>query len=407
MKVLFLCHRFPYPPKRGGKIRPFNILRHFTARGWEVSVLSLARDEAEARAGEGIAPHCAEYFSGRVNPMAAWARMIVRLPTPEPSSFGYFRSAELGRHVRKLLRERQFDLIFVHCSSVAPYVAEHRRAVKILDFGDMDSQKWLAYSQFQPFPLSFGYWLEGRKLERREKQLAAQFDLCTCTTAAELETLRSFDVPVPTGWFPNGVDSEYFAPDGTDYDPNLIAFVGRMDYFPNQQAVQAFCRDTLGLIRAQLPNVRFSIVGADPSPEIRALASLPGVEVTGSVPDVRPFVRRAALTLANLQIARGTQNKILESLALGVPVVSSTNAAGGVDVIPNEHLLVADTPAEISAAVVSVLRDPALRARLAQAGRDRVLSNHSWPRSMTRLDALVEAAFAARRGSPALQPAVS
>ena len=406
MKVLFLCHRFPFPPKRGGKIRPFNILRHFAARGWDVTVLSLARDAAEARAGAGIAPHCTQFLAAEVNPVAAWGRMIARLPTPEPSSFGYFRSNDLGREVRKLLRARRFDLIFVHCSSVAPYVAGQRGAVKILDFGDMDSQKWLAYSSFKPAPLSWGYWLEGRKLERRERQLAAQFDLCTCTTAAELETLRGLGVGTATGWFPNGVDGDYFAPDGSDYDPELVAFVGRMDYFPNQQAVSGFCRDTLGLVRAQRPNVKFAIVGADPSPEIRALASLPNVEVTGSVPDVRPYVRRAALTIANLQIARGTQNKILESLALGVPVVCSSAAAGGVDVLPNEQLLVADSPRQLADSIVSVLRDPALRSRLAHAGRERVLSNHSWVRSMQRLDGLVDEAFASKRSVGGLAPAV-
>jgi len=389
VKVLFLCHRFPYPPRRGGKIRPFNIVRHFTARGWEVTLLSLVRDREEGRAAQGIAQYCHDYVAAPVSPAAAWARMLVRLPTMEPSTFGYFRSSQLGRAVKRLLRDRHFDLIFVHCSSMAPYVADYRGAIKILDFGDMDSQKWLAYASYKSAPLALGYWLEGRKLERRERLLAADFDLCTCSTAAELQTLRGLGGATASGWFPNGVDSDYFAPDGRPFDPDLVTFVGRMDYYPNQQAVLWFCQSVLPLLQARRPGVRFSIVGAAPSPQIRRLAQQPGIEVTGTVDDVRPYVLRAALSVAPLQIARGTQNKILESLAMGVPVVVSREAAGGVDAVADEHILVADGAGEFARAVSRLLEQPAERARLARAGRERMLSRHTWSASMSRLDGLI------------------
>ncbi len=222
----------------------------------------------------------------------------------------------------------------MHCSSVAPYVRNVPATVKILDFGDMDSQKWREYSQHKPFPLSAGYWLEAVKLERTERLLARQFDLATCTTRAEMETLRALGATGPTDWFPNGVDASFFQPADTPYDPDLITFVGRMDYFPNQQAVTKFCAEVLPELQRRRPGTRFEVVGADPSAEIRELGRLPGVTVTGSVPDVRPYVTRAALTIAPLEIARGTQNKILESMAMGVPVVCSRQAVGGVDAVP-------------------------------------------------------------------------
>jgi sugar transferase (PEP-CTERM/EpsH1 system associated) len=295
----------------------------------------------------------------------------------------------LARRIRAELTAGAYDLIFVHCSSVAPYVAEAHGPLKVLDYGDMDSQKWREYSAQRSLPLSAGYWLEAVKLERVEKQLAGKFDFCTCTTRAELETLRGFGVGGPTGWFPNGVDCDFFAPGGERYDENLITFVGRMDYYPNQQGVRFFCRDVLPLLRQRQPEVRFEVVGADPPPSIRKLAALPGVTVTGSVPDVRPFVRRAALTVAPLEIARGTQNKILESMAMGVPVVCSEQAAGGVDAIPGEHILVARTPQEYVAAIVSILQSPQARGTLAAKGRARVLTNHTWASSMRQLDTLL------------------
>ena len=390
MRVLFVCHRLPFPPSRGGKIRPFNIIRHLAERGDEVTVASLARSDAEARDGEGLARHCADRLIGRVNNWGAMLRMLVRLPTPVPSSMGYFYSRTLEQGVARLLEERSYDLVFVHCSSVAQYVEQATGMRKVLDFGDMDSQKWLAYRTFKPFPLSLGYWLEGRKLEHAEARLARRFDLTTCTTRLEFESLRAIAPECASNWFPNGVDSDYFAPQGADYDPNLICFVGRMDYFPNQQCMFAFCREVLPRLQASLPELKLQIVGAQPSTAIRALARLPGVTVTGSVPDVRPFVRRSALSVVPLLIARGTQNKILESMALGVPVIASTQAAGGVDAIADEHLLVADTPAEVCRRVLEVVSDPRLRGRLAEAGRARMLSNHSWPQSMRRLEKLLE-----------------
>ena len=390
MRILYVCHRFPFPPRRGGKIRPFNMIRHLTASGHQVTVASLARSAQEAQDGRGIAGHCAHYEVAEVRALAQMARMVVRLPTAAPSSMGYFYSPLLAQRIRGLVAREAFDLIFVHCSSAAQYVAGVRGIPKILDFGDMDSQKWLEYARYKPFPLSAGYWLEGKKLEREERRLARRFDMCTATTRAEWQTLEGFHAGTPTDWFPNGVDSDYFSPAGEAYDPDTISFVGRMDYYPNEQCMLDFCRNVFPLLRQRRPNLRLAIVGADPVPSVMNLARLPGVTVTGSVPDVRPYVRRSAAMIAPLNIARGTQNKILEAMAMGVPVVTSPAAAGGVDAVRHDHLLVADSHAEQYAALLRILEDPQERTRLALAGRARVLSNHAWPASMRRLDGIIE-----------------
>lgn len=390
MNILYLCHRFPFPPKRGGKIRPFNMIRHFSERGHRVTVCSLVRSDNEAHEGAGLAPHCHRYEMARVHKPPQVLRMIARLPTTVPSSMGYFYAPNLKRTIDALLVREHFDLIFVHCSSVAQYVAHVRDIPKILDFGDMDSQKWLEYAHYKPFPLSLGYWLEGTKLERVEKRLAEQFDLCTVTTRAELETLASFGTAKDCDWFPNGVDAEYFRPTDNRYDPDVLSFIGRMDYYPNQECMLRFCAETWPHIRAELPKAKLLIVGAEPSPAIRKLGALPGVEVTGSVPDVRPYVLRSAAMIAPLSIARGTQNKILEAMALGVPVITSTVAVKGVDAEPEKHVLVGDSPAELTQASLRLMNSRAERARLAEAGRARVLSHHNWAASLERLERLVE-----------------
>jgi sugar transferase (PEP-CTERM/EpsH1 system associated) len=366
------------------------MIRHLSASGHEVTVASIARSAQEAEEGRGLIEYCHRYEMARVHDSVQWARMLTRLPSASPSSMGYFYSADLRRRIRMLLEGERFDLIFVHCSSVAQYVAHVRGIPKILDFGDMDSQKWLEYARFKPFPLSMGYWLEGMKLQREEQRLAREFDLCTATTHAEWKTLENYRLGIATDWFPNGVDSDYFAPGDERYDRDLISFVGRMDYYPNQQCMHAFCANVFPLLRKRRPSTRLSIVGASPPTHIRKLGDIPGVTVTGSVPDVRPYVRRSAVMVAPLSIARGTQNKILEAMAMGVPVVTSPIAALGVDAKQGDHFLVAKDAEEQAAAILRIVGDSSERRRLSKAGRARVLSNHSWSRSMQRLDRIIE-----------------
>jgi len=392
VKILFACHRVPYPPKRGGKIRPFNIIRHFTEQGHKVTVASLARTQKEADEAADLTKHCEAALVEVIPDHVAWPRMVAWLPTPSPSSFAYFHSPRLAQRVNAALADGSFDMVFAHCSSAAPYVARARVGLKVIDYGDMDSQKWREYVAYKPFPLSMGFRLEAAKLERAERLLAGQFDLCTATTRAELQSLRDLGVSTPSDWFPNGVDGAFFTPE-KDYDPDLVSFIGRMDYYPNQQAVTMFCRDVLPKLQARRPTVRFQIVGAEPPQFIRDLGALPGVSVTGSVPDVRGYITRAALTVAPLAIARGTQNKILESMAMGVPVVCSVEASGGVDAVAGEHLLVANNPDEYVAAVSRVLESREERARLAESGRGRVLSHHVWRNSLVRLDGIIQEAL--------------
>ncbi len=310
MKILFVCHRFPYPPRDGAKLRAFHIIKHL-ARNHQVTLASPVRSIEEAQAAPGVAAYCERYVTARVHEAVQALRMIALLPTTTPSSMGYFHSARLAKKVDELLLRERFDLIFVLCSSVAHYVAKARGAPKIIDFVDMDSRKWLDYVRFKPFPLAAGYWLEGRKLERAERQIARGFDVCTTVTRAEWETLESYRTGAITDWFPNGVDAQYFHPENRDYDPDTLCFVGRMNYYPNEEAMTEFCAKVLPRIQARRPSTKLVIVGAEPTAAVRKLAERPGVSVTGAVPDVRPHLWRSAAAVTPLNIARGTQNKIL------------------------------------------------------------------------------------------------
>ncbi|MDP2561130.1 TIGR03087 family PEP-CTERM/XrtA system glycosyltransferase [Psychrobium sp. 1_MG-2023] len=389
MNILYLCHRFPYPAKDGSRVRSFNIINHFQQQGHKVWVASMVRNSLEEQEGQGIAPFCHQYIMARVNEPVQQVRMVSRLLSFEPSSMGFFYSKSLAIQIKKLLNEQKFDLIYVHCSSVAQYVEQVTDTAKILDFVDMDSQKWLSFTRFKPFPVNMGYWLEGRKLERAEKRLSRSFDMCTTITRTECDTLDSFELAQQTDWFSNGVDVDYFKPITTSYSPHIISFIGRMDYYPNEQAVSFFCHEILPLIRQQITDVEFLIVGAAPSDNVRALAAIEGVTVTGFVDDVRDYVQKSAVMVAPLKIARGTQNKILEAMAMGVPVVTSSLGARGVDGEAGEDFFVAQTPEQYSEQILSLMKDKMQRSIVAQAGRQRILSNYSWPYVLKRLDDIV------------------
>lgn len=390
MNILFICHRFPYPPVGGAKVRAFHMIRHLSEQGHRVTVCSLARSADEVEEGRGIAPFCEGFEMAVVKGPVQVLRMVLSLLTPGSASEAYFYSPELQSCIDRLLKEKAWDLIVVHCSSVARYVEHVNHIPKLLDYCDMDSQKWLEYVRYRRFPVAAGYWLEGRKILATEKRIARKFDLGAVATVAEQQTLDSFNTGVLSDWFPNGVDTEFFSPSQDAYDENIISFIGRMDYYPNEECMRTFCRDTLPLLQAKRPGLQLFIVGAEPSVGVRKLGELPGVTVTGSVPDVRPFVWRSVLTVAPLNIARGTQNKILEAMAMGVPVVTSSVAAGGVDAERDAHFLVADTPSGYASAILRILSDPAERRRLSHAGRERVLARHTWSRAMERLDTLIE-----------------
>ncbi len=391
MKILVVAHRAPFPPDSGSKIRSFNMIRYLAGAGHEITVASLARGEDEYRKVEGLRDYCQELIIEAAGETASKLRMIARLPTPVPSSMGYFYSPRLHRRIAGATRARDFDFIVVHSSSVAQYVVHCKDTPKLIDFCDMDSQKWLTYAGWKPFPLSLGYWLEGTKLERAEKRLAAQFDVATVATPAELESLDALGTARATGWFANGVDSEFFARSQPYDAAGPVCFVGRMDYYPNAQAMLKFCADSWPALRAALGDIELTIVGAAPPASVRELGKLPGVTVTGFVEDVRPWLEQASMAIAPLQIARGTQNKVLEAMAMELPVIASAMAAAGVDARPGEHLEAVDSPDELEQAIIALRQDPGRARQLGAAARERVLQRHDWQTSMSKMHDIVVA----------------
>jgi len=396
MKILFVCHRFPYPPTRGGKIRPFQMIHHLS-RKHSVVVASLTHSQKELSEGAPLTKYCDDVIGEVLPSSIRWMRASKSLLTSRPSSVAYFWAPRLYARIKERLVSSNFDVILVHCAFVAQYVADWKQGYRILDYGDLDSAKWVQYSQRRSLPLSFGYGLEAQKLRQYERETAGRFHCCTVTTQVEKNKFDQLQVSTPCAVIPNGVDTAYFSRKSVARSASTIVFLGRMDYFPNIDGVCHFADKVLPLVRAKMPNVEFRIVGSAPHRKIRQLGKIPGVVVTGSVADVRTYLQDAAVSIAPLRIASGTQNKILESMAMRIPVVATPEAAKGIQAAPGRDLMVADNPETFSKHVLNFLQNAALRERFAAAARAQVERAHLWPISMQILDDLLAEAPATRR----------
>jgi sugar transferase (PEP-CTERM/EpsH1 system associated) len=379
MKILFVSHRLPYPPHRGGKIRPFNIIRHLSGKH-SVVVASLAHTDTELKEGLGLKQYCDDVIFEVCPSSTRWM-----------SSVAYFWSDRLYKRIRERLLKTNFDVIVVHCAFVAQYVADWTGGFRILDFGDVDSAKWSEYSQMRRFPLSVGYKIESMKLRKYELQVARNFNHCSVTSLGELEELERLGVGVPCSLFPNGVDTTYFSPNlATQSAQNVIVFLGRMDYFPNIDGIHYFVREILPIIRRKRPDVKLRIIGSNPVRSVRELSQVPHVSLTGQVADVRPYLTDAAVSVVPLRIARGTQNKILESMAVGIPVVATPQAAKGVQAAVDRDLLVGADPACFAEAVLNLLESRSLRRSVAESARKQIETAHAWASSMKILETIID-----------------
>jgi sugar transferase (PEP-CTERM/EpsH1 system associated) len=361
------------------------------SRRHSVVVASLAHSDQEVREGQNLKDHCDEVIVEVLPNHIRWLQAFKALPTPEPSSVAYFWSSQLNQRIRRKVLETRFDAILVHCAFVAQYIEGVEDCFRVLDYGDLDSHKWANYSEWRAFPLSAAYGMEARKLRNYERNIASRFHECTVTTASEKDDFTSLGLSTPCAVVPNGVDIEYFSPQHYDSKGPVIAFLGRMDYFPNIDGVCYFAEEILPLIRKKIPEAEFRIIGSDPSRRIQQLAKVPGNLVTGHVPDVRGYLKDVAVSVVPLRIARGTQNKILESMAMGIPVVVSPEAAKGVQAVPGKQMLVAGDPGAFADRVIEVLTNRTLRQRLAVTARSHVEQTYRWPHSMEVMDDILSA----------------
>lgn len=383
MRILFVT---PYVPSRI-RTRPYHLIRELARQGHQVTLLTAATSEQEARDAEELRGWGVRVEVFPVPRARSLANCLLALPTREPLQAVYAYHPAMERRLAERARSGEFDLVHI----------EHLRAARLVRavqgiptvYDSVDSISLLFEQTLKQTPRWTSRLLAALDLARTrryEAHLLARYDRVVVTSRRDKEALESLARrylppsarPAPVTVVTNGVDLEYFRPQDGPRDGRMVIFTGKMSYHANVAGALYFVREVLPLIWAQDPEVQFWVVGKDPPEIVLRLARDPRIVVTGTVEDMRPYLARAAVAVCPIPYAVGIQNKVLEAMAMGTPVVCTRAAAEGLEARPGEDLLVADTAEEFARYVLRVLGDPALAKRLGITGRQYVETRHDW-----------------------------
>jgi polysaccharide biosynthesis protein PslH len=389
--VMYLVHRMPYPPNKGDKVRSYHLLRHLTAQH-RVFVGTFIDDPDDEVHVSMLRSLCVDLHIAKLNPLRARVASMTGLLTGDALTLHYYRDGGLRRWVTETVTREAIDAVVVFSSSMAQYADCLGGVPLLVDFVDVDSAKWTAYADQHRWPLSWLYRREGLRLLGYERAVVKTSRRSFFSTTKEAQFFLEL-APECTGTVEtmgNGVDAEYFAPAGDRASPfqpgeTPLVFTGAMDYWPNIDAVIWFAQAVLPLVQHRRPGVRFHIVGRAPTEAVRALAC-ESVVVSGTVPDVRPYLQHAAVVVAPLRLARGIQNKILEAMAMGRPIVAATPCVAAIDVRAGTEIRSASDAADYARGIEELLSDPARADAMGLAGRERVLKSYTWAAHMSVFD---------------------
>jgi sugar transferase (PEP-CTERM/EpsH1 system associated) len=381
-EALYLPHRIPYPPQKGDKIRSHHWLRYL-ARQFKVHLGTFVDCEEDWQHVDELDRWCEQKCVLPLRSGPATLRSFTALPTRRALSMAYYRNRRMQQFVDRVLSEREIDVIVVFSSTMAQYVTAGNSGGirKVVDFVDVDSDKWRQYSKKRRWPMRAIYHRESIRLGEAERRIASEFDASVFASPAEVELFARM-APESTHklhWVRNGVDTGYFDPDADYKDPypkdcTAIVFTGAMDYWPNVDAVTYYARTVFPEVRRQRRDARFFVVGSHPDKAVLDLARLPGVHVTGTVPSVRPYLAHARLAVAPIRLARGLQNKVLEALAMRLPVLLTRSARLGIGYEDERTGMTVATAAEMVGATLDQLAHRATR----QPGREFVERHFQW-----------------------------
>ncbi|MBC7404380.1 MAG: TIGR03087 family PEP-CTERM/XrtA system glycosyltransferase [Cytophaga sp.] len=392
--LLLLVHRIPYPPNKGDKIRSYHLLKHL-AKSYTVHLGTFIDDQNDLQYIETVKQWCADSYFERLNPTIAKLASVTALLVNRPLSLDYYRSAAMQEWVSKTVNQHSITKIAVFSSVMAQFVEVYPKTRRVIDFVDIDSDKWLQYAGKKVWPMSWLYQREGRTLLAYERKIASTCDASLFVSEAEAGLFKKLapESADKISFFNNGVDTDYFSPEiehDNPYSPGdkIIVFTGAMDYWPNVDAVQWFVDEVFPEVRKMHQDALFYIVGSRPSEQVMQLGNLPGVKVTGSVPDVRPYLAHADVSVAPLRIARGIQNKVLEAMAMAKTVVVSPQALEGIDATSGTELLLAQDGKKFVSILSTILSQKS--AEIGIAARQKVVLRYNWDSNLRNVDVLLQ-----------------
>ncbi|MFC1668278.1 TIGR03087 family PEP-CTERM/XrtA system glycosyltransferase [Chlamydiota bacterium] len=391
MNILFISQRVPFPPDRGDKLRSYHILEHL-AKNHRIWLFCLAESKNELTYKKDLLRFCEHVEIALLRPLIKKVTSFYALFTEKPITFHCFFSEKLQKSIADFSSKTPFDLLYLYSLSSSQYVPVNFKGKIVMDFIDVDSDKWMQYAQVSRWPFKAIYARESTLIKQIEDNMVEKADISLVVTSEEQKLLKKSTKKESIEVIRNGMDfykaSGLLTGEKKEY--RTLVFVGMMDYFPNVDGVCYFVKNVLPLIQKRIGAVTFYIVGANPAKRVRRLHNTKDVVVTGFIKDPTIYLSMADLCVIPLRIARGIQNKVLESLACGVLVVATECATQGIDIAEEEGLLVAQNDDLFAEKVVKLLSRPDLSYELGDKGRKAVQERYSWKEPLAKLDEIVE-----------------
>ncbi len=395
--LLFLAHRIPYPPTKGEKLRAYNLLKGLSET-YDIWLGAPLDDPDDWQYRDALDDYCIETHIADIRGRTRHRAALEALARGEPVSYSYFRERGMMDWVAKRSGERPFDAVFVYSSGAAPYLKAMRRkaGATIMDFVDVDSEKWRALGETAKGPMKHVYAREAKLLLAEERRLGALSDANLLVTDAEAALYTEL-TGLPAMTVGNGVDTEYWGAAKSIESPysgdrQRVIFTGVMDYEPNVEAVIWFAAEAMPKLRAMGRNIEFVIAGGRPTKAVQALGEAEDITVTGRVEDMRGWLGHADLAVAPLLLARGVQNKVLEAMAAGTPILTTTPALTGIDAVPGQDALVCKTGEDFATAILDLLDDKARRDEMAKSAQAFAQNGYGWGAKVADLVKIIESA---------------
>jgi len=393
INILFVSATVPYPAIDGGRIRVLNLVSRL-CQIHDVTLLTFITSTADEQGIEYLREIGLEVIGVKA-PISGTLHSLLRsFVHRKPLTVAKYYSADMAKALENLLSSRSFDVVhfeMLHTGQFLPDLKAEDKNIYATVLGEqnIDSHVWHRLMQSESNPLrKLVFYSQYRRFAYYESRMCRRFDICVCVSEQDQEKLSSLCPGIAVEVVPNGVDLEYFKSEDVQQNEVSLVFTGSMDWQPNADAVLYFCDHILPLIRTELPDVVFYIVGSKPSHGVLKLREREGVVVTGSVEDVRPYIAGAAVFVVPLRIGGGTRLKILQALAMRKAVVSTSIGCEGLDLQPDDHILVADEPQQFAAHTIQLIKDRSLRSRLGENGGVLVQERYDWNAIVGRLDLL-------------------
>lgn len=391
-KILYLCHRIPYPPNKGDKIRSFNEIKYLSKK-YTIDLITLADDPRDLKYTKELKKICRQVQAFSLKTKTAKIKGLLSLVSGQSISQGYFYSEAFQNKFDQWTAKENYDSIICFSSPMAEYIFKSKNCPGrdgqdfIMDFCDLDSDKWLQYSQSKKFPANLLFKTEASRLLKFEKKINQTFDQSIFVSDKEAELFSSyFPAAKNIRVIPNGVDHEFFNPASVKlarpFPSPMIMFSGAMDYYANIDGVTWFAEKIFPEIKKKIPKIKFYIVGSNPAPAVKALEKDPSIIVTGFVKDIREYYKAADLCVIPLRIARGVQNKVLEALSMEKSVISTSPAVQGIRSDVRNVLKVEDDPVEFAKKIVNLLLNSKESVEGEKVARQFVIRHYDWENNL-------------------------